>query len=187
MPTPAIGGVGVLEDVGKMATIGFKDEGETLLLIGFTAGHLGQSLWLRELHGREAGAPPPVDLAVERRHAEFVRGLIDSAQVTAVHDCADGGVLVAITEMALAANIGVKLEIPSLPNPAAILFGEDQARYVVATRDPEAVLAEAKDAGIFVTPLGVAQGDAITGPEFAIKITELRAAHDSFFKDWMDG
>lgn len=186
LPTPAIGGVGVLEDVGKMATIGFKGAGETVLLIGFTAGHLGQSLWLRELHGREAGTPPPVDLAVERRHAEFVRGLIDSVSVTAVHDCADGGVLVAVTEMALASNIGVKLDLPPLPNLAAILFGEDQGRYVVATRDPAALLAAAKDAGIFVTSLGVAQGDTITGPEFSVTLADLRAAHDSFFKDWME-
>ena len=186
LPTPAIGGVGVLEDVGKMATIGFKGAGETLLLIGFTAGHLGQSLWLRELHGREAGASPPVDLAVERRHAEFVRQLIDTASVTAVHDCADGGVLVAMAEMALASNIGVKLDLPSMPNLAAILFGEDQGRYVVATRDSEALLAAAKDAGIFVTTLGIAQGDAITGPEFSVALADLRAAHDSFFKDWME-
>jgi len=186
LPTPAIGGVGVLEDVSKMATIGFKDQGESLILIGYTAGHLGQSIWLRELHGLEAGAPPSVDLAVERRHAEFVRGLIDARSVSAVHDCADGGVLVAVTEMALAANIGVQLNIPVLPNLAAVLFGEDQGRYVVATRNPESVLAAAKDAGVFVMPLGITSGDAVSGPDFNVALTDLRAAHDSFFKDWME-
>ncbi len=186
LPTPAIGGVGVLEDVSKMATVGFKGEGETVILIGFTAGHLGQSIWLRELHNLEAGAPPPVDLAVERRHAEFIRGLIDAGSVSAVHDCADGGVLVAAAEMALAANIGVQLDIPALPNLAAILFGEDQGRYVVATRNPDLVLAAAKDAGVFVMPLGITGGNAVSGPDFSVALTDLRAAHDSFFKDWME-
>lgn len=186
LPTPAIGGVGVLEDVSKMATIGFKGEGEALILIGYTAGHLGQSIWLRELHGLEAGAPPPVDLAVERRHAEFVRGLIDTGAVTAVHDCADGGMMVAVAEMALAANIGAQLDIPSLPNLAAILFGEDQGRYVVATRDAEAVLAEAKTAGVFVMQMGVTGGDTIAGPDCSVALSDLRAAHESFFKNWME-
>jgi len=115
-----------------------------------------------------------------------VRELIDTRAVTAVHDCADGGVMVAVAEMALAANIGVHLDIPALPNLAAILFGEDQGRYVVATRDPESVLAAAKDAGVFVMALGVTDGDTITGPDFSLALSDLRAAHDSFFKNWME-
>src|SRR5690606_33488689 len=71
LPTPAIGGVGLLADCEKMATIGFKAEGAAIFVIGRNDGHLGQSLWLRELHGREEGPPPPVDLAAERAHAEF--------------------------------------------------------------------------------------------------------------------
>ena len=186
MPTPAIGGVGVLEDVTKMATIGFKAEGETLILIGHTAGNIGQSLWLRECHGREAGAPPPVDLGVERRHGEFVRELIAADAVSAVHDCADGGALVAITEMALVSNIGVVVALPDVPNPAAIYFAEDQSRYCVATSDPDALLAKASAAGVFAVVIGKTGGDAVAGTGFDVSLTEIRAAHESFFKNWME-
>ena len=187
LPTPAIGGVGVLEDVSKMATIGFKAAGQSVILIGYTAGQIGQSLWLRELHGKEAGSPPPVDLAVERRHGEFVRGLIFGELAEAVHDCADGGLLVAVTEMALAGNTGIQLSLPELPNLASILFGEDQGRYVVVTHDIDKVIAGAKAAGVFVMPIGTTGGDSVTGPGFAVPLSGIRAAHESFFKDWMEG
>src|SRR3546814_4869560 len=93
-----------------MATLGFKAADETILVIGETRGHLGQSIWLREIAGQEDGPPPPVDLAGERRNGDFVRSLIADGKVSAVHDCADGGLLVAVTEMALAGNIGAILE-----------------------------------------------------------------------------
>lgn len=186
LPTPAIGGVGVLEDVSKMATIGFKAEGETLILIGHTAGNIGQSVWLRECHGPEAGAPPPVDLGVERRHGEFVRELVADNAVTAVHDCADGGALVAMTEMALASNIGITASLPDVPNPAAIYFAEDQSRYCVTTNDPDAVLAKASAAGVFAVAVGKTGGNAVVGSGFSVSLTDLRAAHESFFKNWME-
>ena len=106
LPTPAIGGVGLMEDHTTMATIAFKAEGEQIYLIGRPVHHLGQSLWLREVLGREEGAPPPINLALEREAAEVVRQLIADGMVTAVHDIADGGLLVAVAEMALAGNLG---------------------------------------------------------------------------------
>src|SRR3546814_15311097 len=87
LPTPAIGGVGLLDDWSKYATIGFKGSGDVLVVIGTRGGHLGQSLWLREVHGREgteAGPPPPVDLATERRTGDYVRGQIIIGAVPAV-------------------------------------------------------------------------------------------------------
>ncbi len=120
LPTPAIGAVGILEDWEKSATIALKAEGETILLVGHSAGHVGQSLWLDVCHDRSDGAAPPVDLAVERRAGELLRTLIADGLVSAVHDCSDGGALVAVTEMALAGNIGARLVLPNLPNPAAI-------------------------------------------------------------------
>src|SRR3546814_2262237 len=86
LPTPAIGGVGLLADYRKMATLGFKAADETILVIGETRGHLGQSIWLREIAGQEDGPPPPVDLAGERRNGDFVRSLIADGKVSAVHD-----------------------------------------------------------------------------------------------------
>jgi phosphoribosylformylglycinamidine synthase len=179
LPTPAIGGVGIMEDVSKMATIAFKNEGDGIFVIGDSNGHLGQSLWLRELHGREDGAPPPVDLAQERAHAEFVRQLIHDGKVNAVHDVADGGLLVALTEMALASNKGCALEEIG---DAFTAFGEDQARYVVTRAAADQIQA----AGIPMTRIGTVGGASVAGPGFDVPIATLRAAHDSFFKDWME-
>jgi phosphoribosylformylglycinamidine synthase len=179
LPTPAIGGVGVLEDVSKMATIAFKDDGDGIFVIGDNDGHLGQSLWLRELHGREDGTAPPVDLAQERAHAEFVRQLIQDSKVNAVHDVADGGLLVALTEMALASGRGCVVEEIG---DAFTAFGEDQARYVVTSATADRIQA----AGIPMARIGTVGGTAVTGPGFDVALTQLRAAHDSFFKDWME-
>ena len=106
LPTPAIGGVGLVDDVTVNASIAFKREGEAIILIGATQGWLGQSIYLRDVCGREEGAPPPVDLAQEKRNGDFVRQLIRSGQVTTVHDCSDGGLALALAEMAMAGGIG---------------------------------------------------------------------------------
>ncbi len=179
LPTPAIGGVGVLEDVSKMATIAFKAEGDAIFVIGDNNGHLGQSLWLRELHGREDGGAPTVDLAKERTHGEFVRQLVMQGKVNAVHDVADGGLLVALTEMALASGKGCELEQIGDQFTA---FGEDQARYVVTSAVADTIQA----AGIPMTRIGTVSGQAIRGPGLDIPLTDLRAANESFFKDWME-
>ena len=181
LPTPAIGAIGVLEDIDQMATIAFKGEGDDIVLIGHSAGHVGQSLWLRECHGREDGAPPPVDLAIEARHGDFVRDLVARGIVNAVHDCSDGGALVAIAEMALAGRHGAALDLPDVPNPAAILFGEDQARFVVATDEAEAVTTAAKAAGIFVARIGTTGGATIAVSGTQTPLEDLRKAHESFF------
>src|SRR4249919_3345871 len=162
LPTPAIGGVGLLEDWETSATIAFKAAGETVVLIGHSDSHAGQSLWLDICHGRRDGAPPPVDLAAERRAGECIRKLIGDGLVTAVHDCSDGGAAVAVAEMALAGNIGMTMTVvEQIPNPGAILFGEDQGRYVVSTCDPDWVRAIANEAKLFAVPIGVTAGAAL--------------------------
>jgi len=156
LATPAIGGVGILKDVHKHATIPFKAAGETIIVIGETKGHLGQSIYLREILGREEGAPPPVDLKIERRNGDFVRELITSGRVTAVHDASDGGLAVTIAEMAMSSGLGATLTTPQTQSRTAFWFGEDQARYVVTAKPAEAdkIAADAKAAGIPVTKLG---------------------------------
>ncbi|MBK6801303.1 MAG: phosphoribosylformylglycinamidine synthase subunit PurL [Novosphingobium sp.] len=178
LPTPAIGGVGLMQDHSAMATIRFKAEGEAIFVIGQSNGHLGQSLWLRELHGREDGAPPPVDLAKERAHAEFVRQLVTEGKVTAVHDVSDGGLLVALAEMALAGGIGCTVEEIGDHFTA---FGEDQARYVVTSANAQTIQA----AGIPMTRIGTTGGSAILGPGFSVELATLREANEAFFRDWM--
>ncbi len=186
LPTPAIGGVGLLEDYTKRASIAFKTADEAVFLIGYSAGHTGQSLWLRTCHGQEAGAAPPVDLDIERKHGEFIRALIADGMVSTVHDIADGGALVAIAEMAMAGDIGVDVTLPQVANPAAIFFGEDQGRYLVTAKDPAALVEKAKNAGIFVAQIGTTGGDAVSGPGFSVALADLREASDSFFRDWME-
>src|SRR5262245_29522639 len=115
LPTPSIGGVGVLDDFTKSATIAFKGKGDAVMVIGETTGWLGQSIYLRELCGMESGAPPPVDLAIERRNGDFVRALIAEGFVNAVHDVSDGGLLVAIAEMAIGSGIGGERESVWVP------------------------------------------------------------------------
>ncbi|PEQ11095.1 phosphoribosylformylglycinamidine synthase II [Novosphingobium sp. PC22D] len=191
LPTPAIGGVGLLDDHETMATIGFKAPGEAIVLIGGESGHLGQTLWLREIHGQEAGMPPPVGLDLERQAGEHVRKLIASGLLTAVHDCSDGGLAVTLAEMALAGGIGCAVAMPEdRESAAAFWFGEDQARYVVTTRDLAAVLDDAEHAGLAAIALGETGGDVLVfrsdSAESSVEVVALRQANEAFFKDWMD-
>ena len=140
LPTPTIGGVGLLDDFTKSMTVAFKAEGEPILLIGETRGWLGQSLYLRDICGRDEGAPPPVDLAAERRHGDFVRDLIRDGLVTAVHDISDGGLLVALAEMAMAVRHRRGFGGAVGHSAHGFWFGEDQARYVVTAKDAHSVM-----------------------------------------------
>ena len=131
LPTPSIGGVGLLADFTKSATLAFKAAGETILLIGETQGWLGQSLYLRDVCGREEGAPPPVDLIEERENGDVVRALIGEGLVTAAHDVSDGGLLVALAEMAMASGIGATLEAAPEDTAAARLSGSARTRPAI--------------------------------------------------------
>jgi phosphoribosylformylglycinamidine synthase II len=187
LPTPAIGGLGVLEDAAHAVGIALR-AGLDLVLLGASRGHLGQSLWLREIVGREAGPPPPVDLAAERRVGDFVRARILGGGVAACHDVSDGGLLIAVAEMALAGDVGVRLlPGPDALAPAAFWFGEDQGRYVLAVADAPALLAAAAAAGVPARRLGTSGGAGLTLPGGeTISLVELRRAHTRFLPDWMD-
>jgi phosphoribosylformylglycinamidine synthase len=202
LPTPAIGGVGLMEDWTKAVSIAFKAEGEVICVLGAesTGDHLGQSVWLREVAGREDGPPPAVDLDMERRIGTFIREAVADGLVTAVHDCSDGGMLVAIAEMALAGAIGahVSVDWESEASYAAQMFGENQARYIVTTTDRAgAAFAErAIEAGIPFFDCGLTGGDALgvldvsdleTGSTTEIPLADLRAAHEGFFPKLMRG
>ena len=188
LPTPTIGGVGILDDFTKSMTLAFKAEGEAILLIGETQGWLGQSLYLREICGREEGAPPPVDLEAERRHGDFVRALISDGLVTAVHDVSDGGLLVALAEMAMASRLGAVLEAP-LDVPAhAFWFGEDQARYVVTAKDADRVMQLAKVAEVPITRLGATGGRVLAfGDERPLPVADLHQRFEAWLPAYMAG
>ncbi|HEV7251633.1 MAG TPA: phosphoribosylformylglycinamidine synthase subunit PurL [Mesorhizobium sp.] len=197
MPTPTIGGVGLLPDWSKMARIGFAAEGQAILLVGAPRSwgtHLGQSIYARDIHGVAAGPPPPVDLAHEKRVGDFVRRLIRSGIATAVHDLSDGGLAVALAEMAMASSIGATIPGLAEADPAAVFFGEDQGRYLVTVGlDPRgeafAGLQNRAEAENVVAPwIGVTGGAELKlGEARAIAVSELKAAHESWFPRFMEG
>ena len=188
LPTPAIGGLGVLDDASKAVGIGLPPWLD-IVLVGATKGWLGQSLWLREINGREDGAPPPVDLAIERINGDFVRARILSGEIRACHDVSDGGILVAVAEMAMATGVGARMSAHPREIPGhAFWFGEDQARYLVAVPDGAAFIRAADTAGIPAMRLGTSGGGDLTLPDGGtISIESLRADHERFFPAWMDG
>ena len=207
LPTPAIGAVGLLEDWSKSATIAFKAEDEAIVVLGGSSlsaldaddlgefgDALGQSLWLKEVIGVTAGPPPSVNLDKERRNGQFVRRLIAEGRITAVHDVSDGGVAVALAEMALAGDIGA--DVLTMGRTTLDAFAEDQGRYVVTfpwcDRDNWAAFeAEAEATGVDASWIGVTGGPNISWtdgedtPIGSIPLADLRAAHEGFFPKLM--
>lgn len=185
-PTPAVGGVGLIADYAKHADFSSLKAGDALVLLGETKGELGASMYLREILGREDGAPPPVDLAVERRNGELVRKLIQADVLRVVHDLSDGGLVAAAAEMALASNLGVELTLGA-EAPHAQLFAEDQARYLVGVSDPAAVLNAAQAAGVPAAVIGKAGGDALSASGlFTLPLARLRQAHEGWMPEYID-
>jgi len=194
LPTPAIGGVGLMPDIERMCTIGFKETGDIILLVGERKGDLGQSLWLREvrgLEGKDAGPPPRVDLAAEKRTGDFVRAAIRCGAITACHDVSDGGIAVTVAEMALASGIGAILDQPLLGNAAQSYFAEDQGLYVVTARDAALMelLSKADAHGVTVARLGRTIAGRLIfelpQSDHAIALADLKAAHEGFFPKLM--
>jgi phosphoribosylformylglycinamidine synthase subunit PurL len=192
LPTPTVGGVGLIADAEKAVGLAFKAEGEPLLLIGQRLvpgmrGHLGASLYLRAIMGREEGPPPPVDLAAERRHGELVRALIADGLIAACHDLSDGGLMIALVEMVMASGIGADISVLD-DQPASVLYGEDQGRYLVAL-PPDALeqaIARIEQAHVPWTLIGKTQGHALTGSAGPILSLEaMRRAHEAWLPAYM--
>ena len=189
LPTPSIGGVGLVDDVAKCVGVAFRAPGEKILLVGETEGWLGQSIYLREILGFEQGAPPPVDLAHEKSHGEFVRDLIAKGLVTAAHDLSDGGLAIALAEMAMAGGIGATVAAAGADS-AAIWFGEDQGRYLLAARAEQAseIVARAAEAGVAVAILGETGGETLRlGAHPPVLVRELLDAHENWMPAYMAG
>jgi phosphoribosylformylglycinamidine synthase II len=186
LPTPVIGGLGLIEDLGRIVSPTWR-AGLALILIGETFGWLGASLFLREVCGREEGAPPPVDLATERRNGELVRSWIEAGRIEACHDLSDGGLAVALAEMVLASGIGADLEMPADADPGW-LFGEDQGRYLLAVAGTrlDALLADAARHGVLARRVGTTGGGALTlGGRDAICLRELARVHEGWLPAFM--
>jgi phosphoribosylformylglycinamidine synthase subunit PurL len=188
LPTPTIGGVGLLDDFSKSMTMAFKSEGEAILIVGETRGWLGQSVYLRDICGREDGAPPPIDLAAERRHGDLVRALIGDGLITAAHDVSDGGILVAVAEMAMASGIGAVLEAASALPAHAFWFGEDQARYVVTAKRTEPIFERAKAAGVPAAAIGATGGAVISlHNERPLRLADIKQRFEAWLPAYVAG
>lgn len=192
LPTPTIAGVGLLPDWSVMARIGAMADGDTVFLLGGDGSHLGQSTYLRDLHDRTDGPPPPVDLYCEKRNGDFVRSAIRNGQVTACHDISDGGLAIALAEMCMASGKGMEIDPGDADAAHALLFSEDQARYAVTVSKDFArfFATTAEGAGVPFRELGTVGGNALVlkGQATAsISIADMTAAHESWFPDYMTG
>ncbi len=189
LPTPTIAGVGLLPDWSAMARIGTAGDGDVLIMIGVDGSHLGSSIYLRDLLGSTDGPAPVVDLAAERRHGDFVRAAIRNGQVTACHDISSGGLGLALAEMAMASLKGATLSLRDCRGlPHALLFGEDQARYVIAVSANLAnfVCASAESAGVPFRTLGTVGGETLVIDDLvSVSVSDLVNAHESWFPTFM--
>ncbi len=187
VPTPTIGGVGLIEDVSQAVGLAFVEEGEAIVLIGETSGHLGVSQYLAEVLERTDGPAPRVDLATERTHGDFVRAHILNGAITACHDLSDGGLGVGLAEMAMASNMGAKIDDLSGDLPLhAWLFGEDQGRYLLTTKEADTLLNACADAKISATQIGIVQGkDLSIGELDPISVAALKTAHEDWMPNYM--
>jgi phosphoribosylformylglycinamidine synthase II len=187
LPTPVIGAIGVIDDLSQMVTNGFSEENESIVLIGSTKGHLGATLWLKEIAGLERGSAPTVNLDSELENGNFVRSLIHQGAVTACHDISGGGLIVAVAKMALSGNIGCKISILSdSSNTISWLFGEDQARYLITTKTAGKVLEYADTASIPAYHIGTTGGTALTvGSHPPISLEKMRGIYEGWLPNYM--
>ncbi len=192
LPTPTMAGVGLLPDHAQMARIGFNSSDQIILLIGAPekwGTHLSQSQYLSQIHQLNDGPPPPVDLTTEKQTGDFVRALIRSGSTNNVHDCSDGGLAIALAEMAMAGNIGANIDQPKSDDLAATFFGEDQARYIacVSQANLTSVLKKAKTANVSIIQIGTTGGDTLKlGEARAISVADLITAHEGWLPKFMD-
>ncbi|WP_155134783.1 phosphoribosylformylglycinamidine synthase subunit PurL [Pseudovibrio flavus] len=187
LPTPAIGAVGLLNDVTKRVGSAFVGEGEVIVVLGGEGTHLGATQYMAEVLGREEGAPPPVDLEQEKRNGTFVREAIRVGRITAAHDISGGGLAVALAEMAISSQMGANVKV-SGENIHAQMFGEDQGRYVVTVKPQEVAtfIEDAIDEGINLIELGSTGGSQLIFEGLVtISVEDLSKAHSKWFPEYM--
>jgi phosphoribosylformylglycinamidine synthase subunit PurL len=191
LPTPNVGGLGLIDDLDRMVGIGWPEPGLVLVLLGECLGWLGSSLYWQLLVHRDDGAPPPVDLVAERRTGEFLLRQIREAHVVACHDLSDGGLAVAAAEMCLASRAGAALAVPGdAASVAGWWFGEDQGRYLLAVRPAQAgeLLRDAAAVGVLAREVGRTGGHSLNlQGETPISLDELRATHEAWLPAYMAG
>lgn len=189
LPTPTMAGVGLLKDWGKMARIDAMQSGDTIILVGGCGSHLGQSIYLRDILNRTDGDAPHVDLSTEKKNGKFVRHLIETGMITTCHDLSDGGLALALAEMVIKSKKGIKAQLTGQTPPHAELFGEDQARYLIAVNAPELpkVIAAGKQSSVDLQIVGKVEGDHLeVENQFKLSVDSLHDAYENWFPNFMD-
>ncbi len=189
LPTPTMAGVGLLKDWKKMARIDAMQSGDTIILVGGCGSHLGQSIYLRDILNRTDGDAPHVDLSMEKKNGEFVRHLIETGMITTCHDLSDGGLALALAEMVIKSKKGIKAQLTGQTPPHAELFGEDQARYLIAVNAPELpkVIAAGKQSSVDLQIVGKVEGDHLeVENQFKLSVDSLHDAYENWFPNFMD-
>jgi phosphoribosylformylglycinamidine (FGAM) synthase-like enzyme len=186
LPTPAIGGVGLLKQLDKAVGNRFTENGLQIYLLGDSNGHLGASLYQRDvLANDDVFAPPPVNLESEAAHGALVRQAVDKGLLTAAHDISDGGLAVALAEMCIGHNIGAEI---SAEGDIGFWFGEDQARYVLAVTADKAADLEALADGLPLSKIGVTTGTELKfGDTVTISVEQLHELNEGWFPALMQG
>ncbi|MEP3199749.1 MAG: phosphoribosylformylglycinamidine synthase subunit PurL [Lentilitoribacter sp.] len=189
LPTPTIAGVGQLDDWANMAKIAGANDGEVVMLIGCDGAHLGQTVYMRDILGETAGPPPEVDLTAERYNGDFVRSAINNGQVSSCHDISQGGLALALAEMCMAGGYGMEIDLTDVQMPMhGLLFGEDQARYVITVEEKmvQFLANNAADAGVQFRVLGKIGGDKLVVKDvLTLDVAEMKTAHENWFPDYM--
>jgi len=187
-PTPVIGGIGLINKLSKPMNHNFKKDGSAVLLIGKTFGHLEQSCFLKENYSITEGMPPEVNLLNEKNNGENVLKLIQNNLVLSSHDISSGGLVIALSEMAMSSNYGVKIQKPkNLTNLLEYFFGEDQGRYILEI-DPQIlskIVKLLKDNSIYYENIGSTQKDYFEiENELKINIKDLYKINNEWYNNY---
>ena len=187
-PTPVIGGVGLITDVKNKINHHIKKEGNFIIQVGKTFGHLYQSAFFEEIYSLDEGPPPEINLTNEKNNGELVLKLITNKLAVSVHDISSGGLLVALAEMSINSNLGLKIEKPKkLSNMMEYYFGEDQGRYLIEVEKDniDKINKIMKENNIYNEIIAIVQKNdfEITG-ELKININDLCKANNKWYYNY---
>jgi phosphoribosylformylglycinamidine synthase II len=189
-PTPAIGGVGLIKNYEKMITMDFKEEGNLVLVIGKTEGHIDQSLFARSILDEKNGPPPEINLFNEKNNGETLLKLIDNNYIRSAHDVSLGGIITAVAKMCIKGNKGIDLKKPKyLINEIEYFFGEDQGRYIIeiAKNDLKKVTDILNKNAVHYDELGVINKDQLyLNDKSKVAIDELKTCNTTWLTDYMN-
>ena len=191
-PSPVIGMLGIVEDISHITTQWFKDEGDIIYLIGENDEELGASEYLHTIFGKTTGPVPSLDLQFEKRLQETVLSAIQSGLIKSAHDCADGGLAIALAECCISNRekmIGAKIFLGDNIRPDCLLFGETQSRIIVSTSpsDGEKLVEHCVENGIPISAIGKVGGENLSINEMvSLPLKVMAAAYYTSLKKQLE-